>query len=249
MKIGKNQEIILGINSTETVINFRKESVKTLVVLDSNSNQRVKKIIELATSKDIKIFYTGNKFFKDFKDLNHQGIGIICKHKQEENELFLDKLLEKKTLLLLILDHLTDPHNVGACLRSAAAANVDAVIVPKDRSCHLNPTVRKVSSGASELISFVVVTNLVRILKKIRSHGVEIVGADPMADKNYLDTDLGLKVAFVIGSEDKGLKRLTALNCNKLVKINMPGKIESLNTSVSAGVLLFEYLRRNNSAN
>ncbi len=248
MKIGKNQEIILGINSTETVINFRKEEVNTLVVLDSNSNQRVKKIIELATSKGIKIFYTGNKFFKNFKDINHQGIGIICKSKKEESELVLDKLLEKESLLLLILDHLTDPHNVGACLRSAAAANVDAVIVPKNRSCHLNPTVRKVSSGASELISFIVVTNLVRTLKKISSYGVEIVGADQMANKNYLETDLGLKVAFVIGSEDKGLKRLTAQNCNKLVKINMPGKIESLNASVSAGILLFEYLSRNNNA-
>ena len=121
----------------------------------------------------------------------------------------------------------------------------ERAIVPKNRACHLNPTVRKVSSGGSELIPFVIVTNLVRALEKIRSYGVEVVGADQNAEESYSDIDLGKKVAFVIGSEDKGLKRLTSKNCDKLVKIDMPGKIESLNTSVSASILIFEYLRKN----
>ncbi|GIS76165.1 MAG: hypothetical protein CM1200mP12_18840 [Gammaproteobacteria bacterium] len=99
---------------------------------------------------------------------------MLCNKRIEEQETFLDNLLERVSLFLLILDHITDPHNVGACLRSAAAANVDAVIVPKNRSCHLTPTVRKVSSGGSELVPFVVVTNLVRTIKKMKLSDVNI---------------------------------------------------------------------------
>ena len=245
MKLKSSQEIIVGCNSVETIIELKQDSVDSLLILDSKSNSRVIKIIQLATSNGIRITHVGEKFFEDLDDLNHQGIAIICEKKQEENELFLDEMLEKETLLLLVLDHLTDPHNVGACLRSAAAANVDVVIAPKNRACHLNSTVRKVSSGGSELIPFIIVTNLVRTLNKLRSHGVEVLGADQLATQNYADQDLGKKVAFVIGSEGHGLKRLTSENCDKLIKIDMPGKMESLNTSVTAGILLFEYLRSN----
>ena len=156
----KDQEIICGINVIETVLNLRPESAKTLFVLDSKSSSRIKKILSSAKTNQIEISLKAKDFFsKYFEDKNHQGLALLCNKRIEEQESFLDNLLEKDSLFLLILDHITDPHNVGACLRSAAAANVDAVIVPKDRSCHLTPTVRKVSSGGSELVPFVVVTN------------------------------------------------------------------------------------------
>ena len=246
MKITIDLEMVFGINIVEAIIDSREKEVRNLFVMESKSNSRIKALIDKANSKKITVSIKSKSFFKEnFESLNHQGVSILCEKRKEENEAYLGDLLKKKSILLLVLDHLTDPHNVGACLRSSSAANVDAVIVPKNRACHLNPTVRKVSSGGSELIPFVIVTNLVRTLKKISSCGVEVIGADQNAKESYSDLYLGKKVAFVIGSEDKGLKRLTSKNCDKLVKIDMPGKIESLNTSVSASILIFEYLRKN----
>ena len=153
-------------------------------------------------------------------------------------------MLEKESLLLLVLDHITDPHNVGACLRSAAAANVDAVIVPKNRSCHLTPTVRKISSGGSELVPFVVVTNLVRTIKKMKLSDVKIVGAEKNGEMDYKEIVLEKKNALIIGSEDKGLKKLTAENCDTLIRVDLPGSVESLNASVACGILLFEFVSK-----
>jgi len=171
-------------------------------------------------------------------------MALLCNKRIEENESLLDKLLNKESLLLLILDHMTDPQNVGACQRSAAAANVDAVIVPKNRSCHLSPTVRKVSSGGSELVPFVVVTNLVRAIKKMKLSGVNIVGAEKNGKEDYKDIVFGKKNALVIGSEDKGLKKLTSENCDSLIRIDLPGNVGSLNASVACGILLFEFVSK-----
>ena len=146
--------------------------------------------------------------------------------------------------MFLILEHITDPQNVGACIRSAAAAGVDAVIVPKNRSCHLTPTVRKISSGGAELIPFVVVTNIVRTINKLKDAGVVIYGTNMEASKSYNDVTYSAKSALIIGSEDKGMKRLTAESCDEIIKINMPGRIESLNASVSTGIMLFEMINQ-----
>ena len=140
---------------------------------------------------------------------------------------------------------MSDPHNVGACLRSAAAADVNAVIVPKNRSCHLTPTVRKISCGASELIPFVIVTNIVRTINLIKEKGVMVYGSDLQATKAHDEIDYAAKNALIIGSENKGIRRLTRENCDELIKINMSDKMDSLNASVSAGILLFEISRQN----
>ena len=248
MEIKRNEEFVYGINSIETILSSRPLSIKNLYILNSKKNSRIKSLTHKAKNVGIKVLLKESKFFdKHFVNKNHQGAAAVCEEKEEENEVFLEKLLDKEFLLILILDQLTDPHNVGACLRSAAAANADAVIVPKNRSCHLNATVRKTSSGGSELIPFIIVTNLVRTFKRIKSKGIEILGAESSATTNYSKVNLGKKVAFVIGSEDKGLRKLTKENCDKLIKIDMPGKMESLNTSVCAGILLFEYVRKNKS--
>ena len=245
MKIEKDQEIIYGINVIETVLNLRPGSAKTLFVLDSKSNSRIKKILSSAKTNQIEISFKTKDFFSNyFGDQNHQGLAMLCNKRIEEQETFLDNLLERDSLFLLILDHITDPHNVGACLRSAAAANVDAVIVPKNRSCHLTPTVRKVSSGGSELVPFVVVTNLVRTIKKMKLSDVNIVGAEKNGETDYKELVLKKKNALIIGSEDKGLKKLTAENCDTLIRVDLPGSVDSLNASVACGILLFEFVSK-----
>ena len=245
MKIEKDQEIIYGINVIETVLNLRPGSAKTLFVLDSKSNSRIKKILSSAKTNQIEISLKTKDFFSNyFGDQNHQGLAMLCNKRIEEQETFLDNLLERDSLFLLILDHITDPHNVGACLRSAAAANVDAVIVPKNRSCHLTPTVRKVSSGGSELVPFVVVTNLVRTIKKMKLSDVNIVGAEKNGETDYKELVLEKKNALIIGSEDKGLKKLTAENCDTLIRVDLPGSVDSLNASVACGILLFEFVSK-----
>ena len=245
MKIEKDQEIICGINVIEAVLNLRPGSAKILFVLDSKSNSRIKKILTSAKTNQIEISLKTKDFFSNyFGDQSHQGLAMLCNKRIEEQETFLDNLLERDSLFLLILDHITDPHNVGACLRSAAAANVDAVIVPKNRSCHLTPTVRKVSSGGSELVPFVVVTNLVRTIKKMKLSDVNIVGAEKNGETDYKELVLEKKNALIIGSEDKGLKKLTAENCDTLIRVDLPGSVDSLNASVACGILLFEFVSK-----
>ena len=244
MKINDNQEIICGINIIESILTTDINNTEELFVLDSKSNSRIRSISSQAKKRGPKVSKKNKEFFLTYcKNQNHQGLALLCNKRKEEDESFLDNLLKKDSLLFLVLDHITDPHNVGACLRNAAAVQVDAVIVPKNRSCHLTPTVRKISSGGSELIPFIVVTNLVRVLRKMKLSEVEILGADTKGKDNYKDIILGKKNALIIGSENKGLKELTRKNCDRLIRIDMPGDIESLNNSVTSGILLFEFIR------
>ena len=247
MKLQKDQEIVTSINIVKEILVLRASSVHELFLEKSKRNSRIKKIIELAKKKKINLSFKDKLFFeKNFQGQHHQYVAIVCKRRAIESEIYLDNIFKhKKQVLFLILDHMTDPQNVGACMRTAAAAGVDAVIVPKDRACHLTPTVRKISSGGSELIPFIIVTNIVRAINKIKNHGVKIVGGDHLAEQAYNTIDLKGSVAFIIGSEGNGLRRLTSKNCDNLVSIFMPGRIESLNASVSTGILLFEYVRQN----
>ena len=244
MNLNKDQELVCGINAVKEIIRIRPDSVSTLLV-EADKGKRIKEIQQVAKKNNIEVVTQNTSFFrKTFSELNHQGVGIICNKRLEENENFLETLIEKDNLLLLILEHITDPQNVGACIRSAAAAGVDAVIVPKNRSCHLTPTVRKISSGGAELIPFVVVTNIVRTINKLKDAGVVIYGTNMEASKSYNDVTYSAKSALIIGSEDKGMKRLTAESCDEIIKINMPGRIESLNASVSTGIMLFEMINQ-----
>ena len=178
MNLNKDQELVCGINPVYEIISMRPSSVTTLF-FEENKGARIQELNQLAEKHNIEVVVQDSSYFsKNFDEMNHQGVAIICHKRLEENENFLESLIEKENLLLLILEHITDPHNVGACIRSAAAAGVDAVIVPKNRSCHLTPTVRKISSGGAELIPFVVVTNIVRTINKLQSAGVMVYGTD-----------------------------------------------------------------------
>ena len=244
MNLTKDQELVCGINAVNEIISIRPSSVTTLFIED-DKGKRIQELDQLAKQNNIEVVLQDSSFFqKNFSEMNHQSVAIICHKRLEENENFLENLFEKKNLLLLILEHITDPHNVGACIRTAAAAGVDAIIVPKNRSCHLTPTVRKISSGGAELIPFVVVTNIVRTINKLQSAGVMIYGTDMKASKLHNEITYGDKSALIIGSEDKGLKRLTLENCDEIIKIKMPGRIESLNASVSTGIMLFQMINQ-----
>ena len=244
MNLTKDQELVCGINAVNEIISIRPNSVTTLFI-DADKGRRIEELDQLAKKNGIEVVLQNSSFFqKNFSEMNHQKVAIICHKRLEENESFLESIINKENLLLLILEHITDPHNVGACIRSAAAAGVDAVIVPKNRSCHLTPTVRKISSGGAELIPFIVVTNIVRTLNKLQASGVTVYGTDMEASKAHNEITYDNKSALIIGSEDKGLKRLTLENCNEIIKVSMPGKIESLNASVSAGIMLFQIINQ-----
>jgi len=244
MNLTKDQELVCGINAVNEIISIRPSSVTTLFIED-DKGKRIQELDQLAKQNNIEVVLQDSSFFqKNFSEMNHQSVAIICHKRLEENENFLENLFKKKNLLLLILEHITDPHNVGACIRTAAAAGVDAIIVPKNRSCHLTPTVRKISSGGAELIPFVIVTNIVRTINKLQSEGVMIYGTDIKASKLHNEITYVDKSALIIGSEDKGLKRLTLENCDEIIKVNMPGRIESLNASVSTGIMLFQMINQ-----
>ncbi len=147
-------------------------------------------------------------------------------------------------VMFLVLDGVTDPHNFGACLRVADGAGVDAVVIPKDRSASINATVSKVSSGASEVMPVITVTNLVRSMKEIQEAGVWLIGTDDEAKKSIYDLDLTGPIGIVMGAEGEGMRRLTRETCDELVRIPMKGVVESLNVSVASGVCLYEALRQ-----
>ena len=173
----------------------------------------------------------------------HQGVVARVEMKNLADS--LDDILEQvEKPLLLVLDGVTDPHNLGACLRVANAAGANAVIAPKDRAAGITPAVSKVASGAAEATPYLMVTNLARTLADIKERNIWVVGADERAEKTLYETDLPDSIAWVLGAEGEGMRRLTRESCDLLVRIPMRGEVESLNVSVSAGVCLFESVRR-----
>jgi 23S rRNA (guanosine2251-2'-O)-methyltransferase len=176
----------------------------------------------------------------------HQGVVAEIVPPAGDPETQLEEALEAagNAPLLLVLDGVQDPHNLGACLRSADAAGVAAVIAPRDRAAGLTPVVRKVAAGAAETVPFVSVVNLARTLRELKARGIWLVGTDDDADKSIFDADLKGPTAMVMGSEGDGLRRLTRECCDQLVSIPMAGAVESLNVSVATGIVLFEAVRQ-----
>jgi 23S rRNA (guanosine2251-2'-O)-methyltransferase len=179
---------------------------------------------------------------------HHQGIAFHCRASQLLNTSFLKKYLnDTPNPFFLILDGVTDPHNLGACIRSAEAAGVDALIIPKNRAASLNSTSRKVACGAAETLPIISVTNLAQCLTLLKSEGVWLYGAAGEAEKTLFETSLTGPIALVLGNEAQGLRRLTRDHCDQLIRIPMTGATESLNVSVATGVCLFEAVRQRQS--
>jgi 23S rRNA (guanosine2251-2'-O)-methyltransferase len=173
----------------------------------------------------------------------HQGVVARIEVRKASDS--LDEILERvEHPLLLVLDGVTDPHNLGACLRVANGAGAHAVLAPKDRAVGVTPTVSKVASGAAESTPYLMVTNLARTLSELKERNIWIVGADERAEKTLYAADLPESIAWVLGAEGEGMRRLTRESCDLLVRIPMRGEVESLNVSVSAGVCLYESARR-----
>jgi len=179
-----------------------------------------------------------------FPDANHQGFVAEISPAKVENESFLENLLVNKDKpFLLVLDQVQDPHNLGAILRSAAAAGVDAVIAPLRNACGLTGAVRKVAVGAAEIVPYVQVTNLARTIRFMQEQGVFVIGLAGEAESDIYQVEHQGSLAIVMGNEAKGLRRLTREHCDQLIKIPMAGAIESLNVSVATGITVFHFSR------
>lgn len=243
-------ETVFGIHAVTSLLTHHADSVATLYVqadrMDKN-DKRLQPILELAVRTSIPVEKLSRAELDNLCPQVHQGVLAQARPLNlERSEKQLDILLDKldHPPFLLILDGVTDPHNLGACLRSADAAGIDAVIVPKDKSVQLNATVRKVACGAAETVPFICVTNLARTLQSLQKRGIWTFGAAGEAEQSLYDTDLKGPVALVLGSEGKGLRRLTREHCDSLVAIPMAGEVSSLNVSVSTGICLFEAVRQ-----
>ncbi len=239
--------LAFGIHAVEAAL--KKSAVSELWVDERQKpNPRLKKVLDLANRGQVKIVRRPREELDKLTNgERHQGvlahlIQQTTAVKQEDLMSLLDELDHPP--FLLVLDGVTDPHNLGACLRSANAAGVDAVIVPKDNAVGMTPVVRKVACGAAEDTPFYQVTNLARTLRDLQQAGVWLIGAAGETDGDIYQTDLKGPLALVMGAEGKGMRRLTREHCDLLVKIPMAGTVESLNVSVATGVCLFEALRQ-----
>ncbi len=240
-------ELIFGLHSVQAILKTAPQRILTLHVLQGRNDQKLQKILQQAQTNQISVNSTSRQKLDEMvQDENHQGVVAVCNPGEIQDEIFLFKLLENLTepAFLLILDGVTDPHNLGACMRTAEAAGVHAVVAPKDKSAGLTSVARKVACGAAEVLPFVSVTNLARTLKKLQDKGVWLYGTSGDAEKSVYETDLKGSIAILMGAEGDGMRRLTTETCDYLMNIPMAGMVSSLNVSVATGVCLFEAVRQ-----
>ncbi|MEJ2693692.1 MAG: 23S rRNA (guanosine(2251)-2'-O)-methyltransferase RlmB [Candidatus Thiodiazotropha sp.] len=218
-----------------------------LLVDGARRDQRFREFLALAEEAGVRLRQVSTDELDRLADGGrHQGAVARLSARQTQDEPYLKALLKRLEVppFLLVLDEVQDPHNLGACLRSAEGAGVHAVITPRDRSVGLTPTVRKVASGAAETLPFIQVTNLARTLKWLKGEGVWLIGTAGEADDLLYRCDMKGPLAIVMGGEGKGLRRLTREQCDLLVRLPMAGTVESLNVSVATGVTLYEAVRQ-----
>ena len=239
-------EKVYGVHAVEALLRHHPKRVKQLWVAEGRQDPRIQALLSLAEQHRVGVGQRERRELDEWAEGVHQGVVAEVSPSQVWGENMLDELLERNEgpALLLVLDGVTDPHNLGACLRTADAAGAQAVIVPKDKSATLNATVRKVACGAAEVIPLVAVTNLSRTLEKLQKKGLWIVGTAGEADKELYDLDLSGPTVLVMGAEGKGMRRLTREHCDFLARLPMAGSVSSLNVSVATGVCLFEALRQ-----
>lgn len=242
-------EKIYGLHAVEALLRHHPKRVKQIWLAEGRDDPRVKTLIELAGQSRVRVGQCERREMDAWVEGVHQGVVADVSPSQVWGDAMLEELLDRTegAPLLLVLDGVTDPHNLGACLRTADAAGALAVIVPKDKSATLNATVRKVACGAAEVIPLVAVTNLARTLEKLQQRGLWVVGTAGEADTEIYDQDLSGPIVLVMGAEGKGMRRLTREHCDFLVKLPMAGSVSSLNVSVASGVCLFEALRQRRS--
>jgi 23S rRNA (guanosine2251-2'-O)-methyltransferase len=240
------KELIYGVHAVTALLESGGR-VHGLWMQDSRHDDRLGRIAELAQKAGVRVQrLPRDELDRMTQDARHQGVVAEAEGAELRDEgglfILLDQLQEAP--FLLVLDGVQDPHNLGACLRSANAAGVHAVIAPKDRSAGLTAAARKVASGAAEMTPFFQVTNVARTLRDLKDRNIWFVGLAGEADQSIYELDLKGPIAIVMGAEGEGMRRLTKEHCDFLAKIPMAGGVESLNVSVATGVTLFEAVRQ-----
>ena len=238
-------KMIFGFHAVTSRIRHEASSVEEIYVDSTRKDGRMQELIHAAKTAGVRIIQTDDQRLNSIVGTRrHQG--VVAKAGELSLARNLDELLDAVDgpPLLLILDGITDPHNLGACLRVADGVGAHAVIAPKDRAVGLNATAAKVASGAAETVPYIMVTNLARTLRELKERGITLVGTSDDVEKNIYQTDMRGGVGIVMGSEGEGMRRLTRETCDELVQIPMFGSVESLNVSVAAGVCLYEARRQ-----
>ena len=241
-------ETAYGIHAVDVILRRSPERIIALSIQSDRNDKRIQGLLSLAQNQGVAVDRVAKADLDEVVSERHQGVVAVIKPRQADGgvtERDLSSYLKGIDCpLVLVLDGVTDPHNLGACLRSADAAGVAAVIVPKDNSAELNAVARKVASGAADVIPIVRVTNLARTLRSLKELGIWIVGTTGEANTLVYDQDLSIPTALVMGAEGPGMRRLTTEACDFLVKLPMAGDVSSLNVSVATGICLFEAVRQ-----
>ena len=243
------KSVLFGFHAVTVRLKTHPASVAEVHFDPGRRDQRMRAFVERAKEAGAKLVESGDERLTQMAGSpRHQGVvarvqALVPLHSLDD---VLDAVETEKRgpPLVLVLDGVTDPHNLGACLRVADGAGVHAVVAPKDRAVGLNATVAKVASGAAETVPYLMVTNLARTLNELKERDIWVIGTSDQAERSIYDLDLKRPVALVLGAEGEGMRQLTAKTCDELVHIPMAGAVESLNVSVAAGVCLYEAMRQ-----
>ena len=239
------KRLIYGFHAVTSRLRQNAASVAEILLDRGREDRRARELARLAGERGVRVIRVeGARLDGMTQHARHQGVAANVEITGPAKD--LDDILEglQEAPLLLILDGVTDPHNLGACLRVADAMGAHAVVVPKDRAVGINATVEKVASGAAETVPLIAVTNLARTMRELKERGIWLFGADQDGGGELYSTKLEGPLAWVLGAEGEGMRRLTRDNCDELVRIPMVGTVESLNVSVSAGICLVETRRQ-----
>jgi 23S rRNA (guanosine2251-2'-O)-methyltransferase len=242
-----SEQLVYGVHAVLALLNNPRRTINKIYINQDRQDKRIQEVLEQAQKFGIRLEkLSATVMNQRFTDFAHQGVVASAKPLPEFGESHLKSLIEssKTPCFILILDGVTDPHNLGACLRSADAAGVDFVIIPKDKSAHITPVVSKVACGAAESVPFVRVTNLARAIDIIKAEGIWIYGAAGEAEQTLYEIDCTGAIAIVMGAEGEGLRRLTREHCDGLFSLPMLGTVDSLNVSVATGISLYEVVRQ-----
>jgi 23S rRNA (guanosine2251-2'-O)-methyltransferase len=245
-----DEQLLIGFHAVSTALKTAAGDVTWLLVQENTKNKRLLEIESRAHGSGIKVSRaSASELDRVSGQQRHQGVIAGFRAGNVTSEARLDATLDaiEGDPLILVLDGVQDPHNLGACLRTADAAGVHLVVICKDRSAGITPVVRRAASGAAETLTIVQATNLARVLRQLKKRGIWLAGTSDQASDSLYATDLTGPLALVVGSEGSGLRRLTKEICDYLVSIPMKGQVESLNVSVATGVCLYEINRQRNS--
>ena len=237
--------MIFGFHAVTARLRHEASSIEEIYVDATRHDRRMQELLRAAESAKVRIIQADDQRLNGMVGTRrHQG--VVAKAGELSLARNLDELLDaiEGPPLLLVLDGVTDPHNLGACLRVADGAGAHAVIAPKDRAVGLNATAAKVASGAADTVPYITVTNLARTMRELKERDIWLIGTTDDADKTLYEADFSGPAALVMGSEGEGMRRLTRENCDVLVSSPMHGAVESLNVSVASGVCLFEARRQ-----